>query len=713
MQIAIVGGGPGGLYASILLKKAHPNWEVTVYERNPPDLTYGWGIVFPHRTLSNLEEADEPSHDDISETTTRWEPFDIYYKGERYRSRGHTFASMLRTDLLTVLQDRCAALDVNLVFEEPIENPQTLADEGDLLIGADGIYSHTREVYSAEMGTETIEGSSRFAWFGTEADFDALSHVFVQNEDGIWCAHTYPGSVSTFIVDCDPETWTNARLDERSEAAYIGYLEDVFADYLDGHALLSQQDRWRTFTTVRNDTWYYDNVVLLGDAAHTAHYSIGSGTTIAMEDAIGLARAFDDYDEVETALSTYESQRRPSSQSLQRTAERSRLHFERVRRFFDFEGIQFTLHHLTRSGRLSYSSLSRRDAELVGEFDRWFAATTLGGVANPEAVDEPLAPAAQPFELRGVTVPNRAVSVGEPTASAVEGQPTDAQLVTFQERAACDPGLTLTEPLAVAQDGRITPGSPGIYEEAHEAAWADMLTSVEGPTGAHLVHAGQRGAVQPRAFALDRPIQRNEAWAPRLSEQYPTRPASYAPVTMDKDDLDRVRESFVTAAKRADTAGFEYIQLHLGNGYLLGSFLSPVTNDRTDEFGGDLDGRMRFPLTVVDAVRAVWSDEKPLGVTMQAVDWTTGGLTDDAFIVGEKLADRGVDLFAPVAGGITERDSPDEIHGLANYSDELRNELDVATMATVQATTVDEVNTLVATGRADLCTFYGSYEDVQ
>ncbi|QLG61262.1 oxidoreductase [Halorarum salinum] len=709
MDVATIGGGPGGLYASLLLKRTHPDWTVTVHERNPPDVTYGWGIVLPKRTLSKLAEADGPSHDAIDGTATRWEPFDLYYGGERYRSHGHTFLSMMRTDLLALLQERCAEVGVELVFDHAVEDPDALAADADLVIAADGIHSGTREAFADEFGAETIDGETRFSWFGTDADFEALSHIFVENDDGIWCAHTYPGETSTFIVDCDRETWTNARLDERPEEEYLAYLEDVFADHLDGHDLLSQQDKWRTFTTVTNDRWHHGNVVLLGDAAHTAHYSIGSGTTIALEDAIGLADALDGFDgDVESALSAYESERRPASRSLQRAAERSRLHFEHIRRFFDLPGVQFALHHMTRTGRISYASMRRRDPDLVDQFDRWFAAATPGGPDEPASVSEPSPPLTRPLDLRGLRLRRRTVSVAGPTTSSVEGAPSDPQLAAFGERAASDAGLAITEPLAVSRDGRITPGSPGLYEDAHADAWRDAVDAARAPTGTQLVHAGDRGAVQPRAFALEGPTRRNESWAPRIDDRYPNRPGTFSPGAMTREDLARVKRSFVDATERADDAGFDYLQLQFGNGYLPGSFLSPVTNDRADEYGGPVADRLRFPLEIAREVRAAWPESKPLGVALQATDWADGGLTlEESFEVGRALVDAGVDLLAPVAGGVSPHESPDDVEGLANYGDHLRNELDVPTMATVGATTADEVNTLVATGRADLCTYYG------
>jgi anthraniloyl-CoA monooxygenase len=709
MNVTSIGGGPGGLYASILIKKAHPDWEVTVNERNPPDVTYGWGIVLPDRTLSNLQEADEPSYQAIIEQSTNWEPFHLQHKGELYRSSGHSFTSMLRADLLGVLQKRCRELGVNLQFESEIEDPKALAAETDLVIGADGIHSHTRSTFAEEFGARTIDGDAQFSWFGTEADFEALSHIFVENEDGIWCAHTYPGEVSTFIVDCDQETWENARLDQLSESEYRAYLEELFSEQLDGHELLSQIDRWQTFTTVQNESWSHDNVVLMGDAAHTAHYSIGSGTTIALEDAISLTNAIEEQaPNVQSALTQYETERKPIARSLQRAAERSRIHFENIRRYYDMEGVQFALHHLTRSGRLTYDSMSRRDPELVEDVDHWFAANTPGGPDSPEAVSDPTLPARQPLELRTLSLPNRGVRVVEQTVAAVDGAPTATQLSSVQGVDGTGAGLTMTSPLAVAKDGRRTPGSPGLYRDEHAAAWEDALSSAPGAVGATLTHAGQNGDVQPQAFDLNRPLERNESWAPRTSDQYPTPPRSYAPGQMTDSDLDRVRSAFVDAAERADDAGFDYLQLQAGNGTLLGSFLSPLSNEREDSDGGSLQARLRFPLSVVEAVREAWPDAKPFGVVLQATDWTKGGLElEDAFVIADALKSRSVDIVAPVAGGIDGPEDREDVHGLANFSDEIRNEVGIATMATVQATTLDEINTLVSTGRADLCTYYG------
>lgn len=708
MDVATIGGGPGGLYASLLLKREHPDWNVTVFERNPADVTYGWGIVLPNRTLENLQAADAPSHEMIVEESTEWEPFDLFFGGQTYRSSGHTFASMLRTDLLTLLQDRCRAVGVELEFECEIDDPAQVTEDADLVIAADGVNSETRRAFADELGTTTVEGETRFSWFGTHADFDALSHIFVENDDGIWCAHTYPGDVSTFIVDCDAETWANARLDQLSESEYLSYLEELFAEHLDGHELLSQVDRWQTFTTVKNDRWSTDNLVLIGDAAHTAHYSIGSGTTMAMEDAIALSNALGETGgDVSRALDQYERERRPIAESLQRAAEQSRIHFEEIRRYYDMEGIQFVMHHLTRSGRLTYDSMSRRDPDLVEEFERWFTRDVQGDSVPPGP------PASQPLHVRDVTIPNRAVRVATESGSSTDGLPPEPLLSSVSAHVQAGAGLTMTGPLAVSADGRTTPASPGLYRDEHATAWEPVLAESETPVGTTLVHAGTTGARQPHRFGFEGAMRRNEAWRTRLTEQYGTPPHAFEPSQLGEREMDRVRDDFVAAARRADAAGFDYVQVHLGGDYLLGSFLSPRTNDREDEYAGDLNGRLQFPRSVVEAVREVWPDSKPLGAVLQATDWQDGGRTlEESFAVASTLGNCGVDLLAPVVDPIRPYGRESPVHGLANFSDDIRNETGIPTIATAQTTTPDEIDTLVGTARADLCTYDGPIGDL-
>lgn len=690
MNVNTIGGGPGGLYASLLLKKTHPDWNVTVYEQNPPGVTYGWGIVFPNRALPNLAEADPQSHKAITDTFNHWEPFDIYYRGERYRSSGHTFASMMRTDLLSVLQERCRDLGVELQFETEITDADALAAEADLCIVADGIHSETRDARADAFETEITQGTAQFSWFGTEKQFDALTHIFVENDDGIWSAHTYPGRTSTFIIDCDAETWDRSGVAEMNEAEYLAYLENVFADYLDGHELLSQQDRWRTFQTVRNGSWSQGNMVLVGDAARTAHYSIGSGTTLALEDGIGLMEAFEAHDDVDEALAAYERSRKPVVEGLMAAAERSRIHFEDIRRYFDLPAQRFILHHLTRSGRLTYGSLQRRDASLTGAFDEWFAEQTPRDAATR-------APAQQPVQIGDVELANRYVRAMGPSAAADDGQPAPAQCDALAAGSVDEPGLLLSEPLAVSPSGRPTTGSPGLYEDGHADAWADVAAAVSDAVtvGATLVHAGTAAGREAPLFDFGPTSAREATWAPRRSDSFPTPAHTFRPETLDNERRAAVREQFADSARLAEEAGFEYLQLHAGANTLLGQSMVAATSS------GD---RFTFPASVVEAVRSAWPGDGPLGITVPVSERHPDGLQlEVAFDAAETLIDAGADIVAPVDVA-NDQQEPGE-WGPSDYSDAIRNELDVPTLVTVPTTSVDKINTLIATGRADLCTF--------
>lgn len=694
MNVNTIGGGPGGLYASLLLKNSHPDWDITVYEQNPQGVTYGWGIVFPSRTLSNLAEADPLSHEAITETFERWDPFDIVCEDKRFRCGGNTFASMMRTDLLSVLEERCREVGVEMQYETEITDPGAVADEADLCIVADGIHSRTREQFADEFGTEITHGSARFSWFGTDKQFDALTHIFVENEDGIWCAHTYPGPTSTFIVDCDAETWERSHIAEMSEDEYLAYLEDVFADHLDGHTIRSQQDQWRQFQTVTNENWYHDNMVLVGDAAHTAHYSIGSGTTLAMEDGIGLMKAFEEHDDVTAALSAYEAARKPFVEPLLSAAEQSRLHFEDIDRYYDLPGRQFAIHHLTRSGRLTYGSLRRRDPAFMDAFDEWFAERT-----PVDAETRP--PAHQSVRLADTVISNRFVRVLEPTSAADDGTPSAAQLSAFTAAADEEPGLLLTEPLAVSPEGRPTVGSPGFYTEDHASMWLDAIAAVpDGVTvGAHLTHAGASGGRAPRVFSQDTTTERESTWAPRLSDDYPVYPRTFQITEIGSEERNAVVDDFVAAARRADDASFEYVQLQSASPSVLSQFLT----------GSDapLEERVQFVRTVVDEVADVLPAETPLGVTIPVSGRDKRGLSlDEAVAAVRELSAAGCDLVAPVDVTAGERELAEK--GPSDFSDVIRNEVGIGTLATAPTASADKVNTLVATGRADLCAVQGS-----
>ncbi len=711
MDVNVVGGGPGGLYAALLLQKERPDWEVTVYERDPADNTYGWGVVFSDATLSALREADHASHERITDAFVRWDPIDVHYEGQRFRCGGHTFAGIMRADLLGILQDRAAEVGVEMHHETPVEDPTELAAESDLVIGADGLNSQTREVYEDSFRPRIREGDARFAWFGTDKPFDVFTFVFRENEHGLWQVHAYPGRKSTFIVECQEDVWRAAGMDEKNEEEALAYFEDLFSDHLGEHELLSKLYAWRNFPVVETRNWYDpdDGVLLLGDAAHTAHFTIGSGTKMAMEDAIALWEGVQERGEDFSGVASwYEKERRPRVEGLQDAAERSREYFEHVPRYQHLDGYQFAFNLLTRSGRISYDELRIRDPGFVDGFDRWFAGQ--GGEANDPQVATP--PMFEPCELRDVTVPNRIVLAPTPSDDATDGLPGDEHLDAVRRRGTAGAGLVLTDPVAVSPQGRITPGTPGMYDSEHCEAWSDVVADVhdagETKTGLHLVHAGRRGATKPREYGLDRPLPEGETWELLAPSPKPYTPASQEPTAMDAEDLARVKEEFVRAAEMADEAGFDLLQLHWGHGYLLSSFLSPITNERDDEYGGDLAARARYPLEVYDAVREAWPDDRPLSVTLPASDWGRRAYhLPDAFRVGGWLKERDCDLVAVVAGqtGVNDRPKFDP-NTLADYTEAIRNEVEIPTMSTNYVSEYDDVNTMVGGARADLCRFY-------
>jgi anthraniloyl-CoA monooxygenase len=672
MKVTTIGGGPGGLYASILLKKAHPDWEVAVHERNPADETYGWGIVFPNRALPDLEEADPETHERITEQFYRWKPIDTFVDERQYRCSGHTFASMQRTNLLSVLQERCEEVGVDLHFGAAVEDPEALAAESDLVLGADGIGSTVRETWSEEFGADVVEGTDRFAWFGTDQHFEALSHSFDHNEDGLWRIHAYPGETTTFIVDCDAETWENSGLEDANEEEYLDYLEEVFAGYLDGHDIKCKDDRWWTFRTVRNETWHHDNVALMGDAAHTAHFSIGSGTTLAMGDAIALAEAFEDYDgdaDVSEILAGYQAERKPFVEKIQEAAELSRVHYEHSKRYVDLADLQFTVHHLTRSGRITYDSLRRRDPEFMAGFTDWFAENTLGPTATlPDGDTAP--PSFQPYAMAGVTFRNRLVLDADAGAEAVgeAGEPMGAYGDALASAASSEPGLVLTGPTAVTDAGRAASGEalPAIETDEQAEAWADAVAEAAGVTGVGATADGGDGGT---ALGL------------RLTHH-----------TADVTNEDV--PSFVGAAKRAADAGFDALELDFG----LDALGAPLANGAD---GGD--GRQTLPLEVVAAVREGWGG--PLLARLPVTDDGSDYGIEDAYGAAEALVARGVDLVvttgdveaAPGVGS-----APVTVDPAADW---VRNEAEVPTVSTGGATTLDEVDTLVGPGRADLVRF--------
>jgi anthraniloyl-CoA monooxygenase len=699
MRIVTVGGGPAGLYVSLLLKKSNPNHDVTVIERNPAGATYGWGVVFSDRTLSQFREADARTFQEITDHFVLWDAIDVRFRGEVVRSGGHVFAGLSRKTLLGILQQRCSDLGVKVRFETEFDDLEAFRS-ADLLIAADGVRSFVRDALPEVFAPRTQLGASKYIWFGTSLPLDSFTFIFRENDHGFFQAHAYPfdGTTSTFIVECAEDVWRRAGLDTADEGDSISYCEKLFADDLRGRSLMSNNSAWINFVTVRNRSWYRDNVVLLGDAAHTAHFSIGSGTKLAMEDAIALARALEQRgDDLGAALADYESERRPIVERFQQAAAESRTYFENTSRYRNFEPMRFAFHLLTRSGRIDYDVLRIRDPAYADSVDRWFASSE-GAIAPP--------PLFTPFELRGLRLPTRVVRSPISTETSTDGKPS-AECRRALTESAEGSSLVLTSPVAMAAAGRITPGDPGIYDPSHVGAWREVVDAVHdrgGTIGLRLNHAGRRGATRPRTEGLDRPLA-ERGWRLLAPSPIPYSIRNAVPREMDRSDMDAVLAEFVTATERALEAGFDLLQVHMADGYLLASFLSPLSNHREDEYGGMLENRLRFPLELLDAVRAAWPDDRPLSVALTTTDWARGGLDiGDAIEIAGVLKDHGCDLIEVKAGYTTPRMRPRFGQAfLAPYADRIRNEAGIATVVGGEITTTGRANTVLASGRADLC----------
>jgi anthraniloyl-CoA monooxygenase len=698
-RVLTIGGGPAGLYASLLLKKADPDLEITVLERNPPDATYGWGVVFSDRTLTEFREADLPTYEAITDSFVTWEAIDVLYKEQLIRSGGHVFAGLARRRLLRILQDRCRELGVELRFEVEAGDVAR-ADEYDLVLAADGVNSIVRGEHDDVFRPRVEMGQARYIWFGTDRVLDSFTFVFRQEEHGLFQVHAYPfdGTTSTWIVETDEATWRRAALDTAGESDSIRFCEKLFAPELRGHPLLSNSSKWIAFPTIRTRTWHHGNVVLLGDAAHTAHFSIGSGTKLAMEDAIALARGFERTGDLRAGAAEYELERKPVVERFQEAADESRAYFENTRRYLHQEPMQFAFHLFTRSGRIDYDSLRIRDPGYVDTVDRWFA----GG----SAVAPP--PMLTPLELGGIRLGNRVVAGPAPTDAAVEGLPDRDLTAALSEAAGGGAGLVVAPVVAVSSKGRITTGCPGLYEDDHTDAWAHLAEDVHlqgGKLAIRLGHAGRRGATRPRHRGIDRPI-REGAWALLAPSAIPYGRRSHTPADMAEGDVAQVLEEFSRAARRAAAAGVDLLLVHMAHGYLLHSFLSPLTNHRRDGYGGDLGARLRFPLEVWEVVREVWPADRPLGAAIPATDWARGGLDeDDAVALAAALAERGCALAEPLAGQIVMGGTPRYGRSfLSGHANGIRNEARLPTLVGGNVTTTGEANTLIAGGRADLVT---------
>jgi anthraniloyl-CoA monooxygenase len=715
--IASVGGGPAGLFASILLKKSDPSREITVYERNAADDTFGFGVVFSEETLENIEHADPESLQRISAEFRHWSAIDVDVLGTWERSDGHAFAALERRRLLAILGERAAELGVDVRYSTPSPPLADLRAANDLVIAADGVNSRIRAELASEFVPSVDQRTAKYVWFATTRPFDCFTFQFVETGHGLFWAHIYPfdGERSTFIVETDSETWRRAGLDAfaavprrpgENDERSMRFCEEVFADLLDGHGLIGNNSGWLSFGVVRNEHWMAGNVALAGDAAHTAHFSIGSGTKLALEDAIGLATAVDRESGVDAALKAYQEDRKPVVESLQRSAQTSLEWFEGARRYRGLDPTQFTFQLLTRSQRVTYDNLKLRDPGYVSRVDSWLADRTR---STGLSVDEGTPPMFHPFRLRGLELANRIVVSPMAQYSATDGVPDDWHLVHLGGRAQGGAGLVMTEMICTSPQGRITPGCPGLYTDEQRDAWARIVRFVHGRTsariGAQLGHSGRKGSTKVMWEGIDEPLPDGN-WEILAPSPIPYRPDSAVPREATHADLDRVVADHVDAARRAAEAGFDLLELHYAHGYLVSSFLSPLSNRRTDSYGGSLENRARLGLRILDAVREVWPAERPISVRISATDWVDdGGFTgDDAVALAPMLAAHGADVV-DVSTGQTTVDA-DPAYGRlyqTPFADRIRQECGVPTITVGAVSSVEDANTIIASGRADLC----------
>ena len=707
MKIAIIGGGPAGLYAAILLKKQRPQAEITIYERNRADDTFGFGVVFSDATLDNFEKYDPPSYRRITQEFAYWDDIAVHFRGTVHRVGGNGFCGCSRRTLLLILQERARELGVTILFETDIDDEGRFAD-ADLIVLADGINSRFRDKHIDHFQPQIDLRSNKFAWMGSTKPLDAFTFIFQETEWGPFIAHAYQYEAgrSTWIFETDAETFQRAGLEGLSEQQSADRMAEIFGWFLDGHPLLINRSMWRNFPMIRSQRWVKDNMVLLGDAKATAHFSIGSGTKLAMEDAIALADAMAQSLSVDAALQTYEHGRREEVEKIQHAADVSLVWFEHVDRFWDFDPVQFAFGVMTRSKAITYDNLTLRAPEFVREVDMAFAKQVRAKGFDVD-IDKPAAPMFQPLKLREMQVGNRAVVSPMCMYSAKEGVPGDFHLVHYGSRAIGGAGLIFTEMTCVGRDARITPGCTGLWNDEQQAAWTRIVDFVHANSAAkiclQLGHAGRKGATKLMWDGMDRPLEQG-GWDTISASPLPYFPDSQVPREMDRAAMDRVKQEFVAAALRGEACGFDMLELHCAHGYLLASFISPLTNQRTDEYGGSLANRLRYPLEVFAAMRAAWPVHKPMSVRISATDWAAGGITgDDAVAVARAFGEAGVDLV-DVSTGQTVRDAQ-PIYGRmfqTPFSDQVRNEARVATMCVGNITTADQVNTILAAGRADL-----------
>jgi anthraniloyl-CoA monooxygenase len=707
-RVVFIGGGPAGLYGAILLKKALPGVKIEVHERNRPDDTFGWGVVFSDQTMSGFQAADPESHDAIIRDFHHWDDIDVHFRGELIRSGGHGFCGIGRRRLLNIFQERARDLGVEQHFQTDINGLEPFAD-ADLIVASDGVNSRTRTRYSAVFQPDIAVGKCRYIWLGTRQKFAAFTFAFEMTEHGWFQIHAYQFSedLSTVIVETREETWRAHGLDGYSAEQSIAFCEALFAKYLDGSRLMSNANHlrgsaWLNFNRVLCARWHHENIVLIGDAAHTAHFGIGSGTKLAMEDAMSLVSRVARTTDVESGLRIYQEERSLEALKLQSAARNRMEWFENVARYSNLEPRQFAYALLTGSQRIGHANLKLRDPGFVEGYEHWLAERS-----GTHATARP--PMFLPFRLAGMQLENRVVVSPMAQYKAIDGMPNDWHLMHYGARAVGGAGLVFTEMTCVSPSGRITPGCTGLWNEAQRDAWRRIVDFVHTESTAKICmqigHSGRKGSTQLGWQRMDHPLDADN-WPLLAPSPLPYLDGiSQTPHAMTRADMQAVLGEFVASARFALEAGFDMLELHFAHGYLLGSFLSPLTNQRRDSYGGEVDSRLRFPLEVFAAVRAVWPADRPLSARLSACDWADGGLSpEDLLAIAGALKRAGADILDVSTGQTVPDQKP--IYGRmwqTPFADKVRNEIGIPTIAVGNIYEADHVNSIIAAGRADLC----------
>ncbi|MEQ5795508.1 bifunctional salicylyl-CoA 5-hydroxylase/oxidoreductase [Paracoccus sp. NFXS7] len=708
MKILCLGGGPAGLYFAISMKLRDPSHDVTVLERNGAGDTFGWGVVLSDDALSRLQKNDPPSAQAIRDHFIYWDDIAVIRDGHRQVSGGHGFAGIGRRQLLILLQERARELGVTLQFQTEFQTAETYRCDYDLVVACDGLNSKVRAEYADVFRADIDMRRCKFVWLGTKQKFDdAFTFIFEKTPQGWLWAHVYSfdADTATFIVECAQETWDAMGFEGMTKEQIVETCRDVFKDHLGGHDLMSNAAHlrgsavWMNFPRVICDRWYHENVVLMGDAAATGHFSIGSGTRLALDSAIALADYLHSEPDLPRAFERYQEERRVEVLRLQSAARNSLEWFEEVERYLDLDPIQFTYSLLTRSQRIGHENLRLRDPDWVREAEDWFQAQAGGQPGR--------APIFAPFRLRDMALKNRIVVSPMAQYKAQDGCPTDWHLVHYGERAKGGAGLVFTEMTCVSPEGRITPGCPGLYAPDHQVAWRRITDFVHAETDAKICcqigHSGRKGSTRIGWEGMDQPLA-NGNWPIMAASALPWSDGNAVPQEMTRADMEAVTAQFVAATRMSDAAGFDMIELHAAHGYLLSGFLSPVSNRRTDDYGGNLENRLRWPLEVFAAMRAVWPEARPMSVRISATDWTEDGVTpDESVAIAQAFHAAGADIIDVSAGQTTPDARP--VYGRmfqTPFSDRIRNQAGLATMAVGNITDADQANGILMAGRADL-----------